>query len=249
MAASSSIASAGSSSSRKPSPAPGTGCSGSMCSLLSAPIGITPVVSISGSRSRSGCSSAAPSPASPRWIASTTTNLRPRSGSGMSGIGGSISSRPTVVIDSGIRGASRCQAAQHLGCPLDRPEHRAGVDLGDRVEPELDGGDDAEVAAAAAQRPEQGRLGVGVGAHQLAVGGDHLDRGDAVGGDAVGAAEPAEPAAERVADHAHVGRRARPVRPGRAPARARSRPSTARRRRRAPSGRPDRSRRRACGGS
>jgi hypothetical protein len=42
-----------------------------------------------------------------------------------------------------------------------------------RVQPELELGDDAEVAAAAAQRPEQVRLGVGRGAHDSPVG-EHL---------------------------------------------------------------------------
>ena len=50
----------------------------------------------------------------------------------------------------------------------------------DRVELDLERGDDPEVAAAAAQRPEQVGLVVGVDAAELAVGGDELDRGDAV---------------------------------------------------------------------
>ena len=82
----------------------------------------------------------------------------------------------------------------------------AGVSSLDRVELELHRGHDAEAPAAAAQRPEQLGLVVGVGADVAAVGGDELDRGDAVGGEAVLAAEPADAAAERVADDADVRR-------------------------------------------
>jgi hypothetical protein len=75
-------------------------------------------------------------------------------------------------------------------------------------QPHLDRGDDAEVAAAAAQRPEE----VGVLArgrpHEAAVGEHHLDRRDGVGGQAVLAADPAEAAAERVAHDPDVRRRA-----------------------------------------
>ena len=66
---------------------------------------------------------------------------------------------------------------QHLGSAPDRVPQGAGVGLGDREEPEFERGDDAEAAAAAAQRPEQVRLVPGVGAHQGAVGGHHLGRG------------------------------------------------------------------------
>jgi hypothetical protein len=53
--------------------------------------------------------------------------------------------------------------AHHLRCLLDRPERRPGHHRGaDRVRSELERRDNAEVAAAAPQRPEQ--LGVLVGA-------------------------------------------------------------------------------------
>ena len=47
---------------------------------------------------------------------------------------------------------------------------------------------------------------LGVGAHELAVGGDELERGDGVGLQAVLAREPAHAAAERVAGDADVRR-------------------------------------------
>ena len=73
---------------------------------------------------------------------------------------------------------------------------------------ELDRGHDAEVAAAAAQRPEEVRVVLGVGAHEPAVGGDELERGHGVGLQAVLAGQPAHAAAERVAGDPDVRRRA-----------------------------------------
>ena len=64
----------------------------------------------------------------------------------------------------------------------------------------------AEVAAAAAQRPEEVGLALAVDSTQSPVGGHDLDRGHLVGADAVLAAEPREAAAERVADDADVRR-------------------------------------------
>src|SRR5690606_25711250 len=62
---------------------------------------------------------------------------------------------------------------------------------------ELERGDDAEVAAAAPDRPEQIRVLVGARAAHLAVGGDDLHRKQVVGGEAITPADPAEAAAER----------------------------------------------------
>ena len=60
-------------------------------------------------------------------------------------------------VVGGVDGPLRPGRQHALGlAPV--PQHEAGVDLAQRVEPELERGDDAEVAAAAAQRPEQ--LGV-----------------------------------------------------------------------------------------
>ena len=87
---------------------------------------------------------------------------------------------------------------------------------------------------------------VGVRADELAVGGDELDRGQAVGLQAVAAGEPAHAAAERVAGDADVRARSRAARSGRAARRRRRRPPTARRRRRGRSGARRRSRRRPC---
>ena len=75
--------------------------------------------------------------------------------------------RPTEVTSSGTVAHPLAPRVQHLGGALAREEEDAGVDLRDRVELELERGDDAEVAAAAAERPEQLRLVVAVDAAQL----------------------------------------------------------------------------------
>jgi hypothetical protein len=103
---------------------------------------------------------------------------------------------------------------QDLDDAVDREEHRAGVQLADRLHLELHRGHDAVVPAAPAQCPEELGLVVGVGADQPAVGGDELDRGDGVRLHAVLARQPADAPEERVADDAHV--RRRPVQPGEA---------------------------------
>ncbi len=97
---------------------------------------------------------------------------------------------------------------EDLALALDRPPEDAGVDLGDGHEPELQRRHDAEVAAAAAEGPEEIGLVVAVGADEATVGGDELDRVDARRRQAVPAAEEAQATADRVADDADVGRRA-----------------------------------------
>jgi hypothetical protein len=76
---------------------------------------------------------------------------------------------------------------------------------GDRLQPELELGDDAEVAAAASQPPEQVRVLVLVDAEAVAVGGDQLVGRDVVARQPVLAREPAHAAAEREPAHAGVG--------------------------------------------
>ena len=66
-------------------------------------------------------------------------------------------------------------------------------------------GGDAEVAAAAVQRPEQLRVLVLGGAHRVAVGGHQLDRDQVVAGEAELALDPARAAAEGEAGDAGGG--------------------------------------------
>ena len=94
---------------------------------------------------------------------------------------------------------------QDFRAAIDRVPQDSRIRLCDREQLELDRGDDREAATAAAQRPEQIGLVLGVGVDELAVGGHELDRAHVVGGQAVLAAEKAHPAPERVADHADIG--------------------------------------------
>jgi hypothetical protein len=114
------------------------------------------------------------------------------------------------LIRSGQRPAR--PAPQNPLRVLPVPGEHAAVGTGDRVEPELERGDHTEVAATAAQRPEQVGLGGGIDTTDAAVGGDDLGAGDAVGLQAELAGEPAQAAPEGVAGDADV--RRRPVQRG-----------------------------------
>ena len=121
------------------------------------------------------------------------------------------------------RDLPRREAAELLGRVLDEvavePEHglrvleleqdRSAVDLAHRVQPELERRDDAEVAAAAADRPEQVVVLVLAGGELRPVGGDDLRRDEVVAGQADAARQVADPAAEREA--ADAGRRDDPA--------------------------------------
>jgi hypothetical protein len=98
---------------------------------------------------------------------------------------------------------------QDFRATLDWVPQDSRIGVCDREQLELDRGNDGEAAAAAAQRPEQVRLMFAVGAYEPAVGGHELDRAHVVGGQPVFAAEEADPAPERVADHTDIGRGAR----------------------------------------
>ena len=182
------------------SPTDGIGSSGSWWMRTSAGAGTMPNRSSSGLSARSGSSTAG----SPWTAPSMITTLRPRSSSGSSSSGGSCMIRKDVVTWSGASTAHCRPGREHaLGLgPV--PQHHPRVDLAERVEAELERGDDAEVAAATTQRPEQLGVVLRVRAHQLSLGGHELDRGDAVGLQAVAACEPAHAAAERVARDADV---------------------------------------------
>jgi hypothetical protein len=87
---------------------------------------------------------------------------------------------------------------------LELVEHRAAVDLRDRVEPELELGDDAEVPAAAPQRPEEVVVLRLAGTKRAAVRGHDLGRHEVVAGETDAAGEIADPATERQATHPGV---------------------------------------------
>jgi hypothetical protein len=92
---------------------------------------------------------------------------------------------------------------EHRGGLVGRPHQHAGGDVGDRVRLELRRGHDRKPPAAAAQRPEQLRLGLRVCSQPLALRRDNLERLDVVRRQAVRPAQPAGSAAERQAHDAH----------------------------------------------
>src|SRR4249919_1373643 len=95
--------------------------------------------------------------------------------------------------------------AQDVGGVLGRPEYRSGRDGGaDGVQREPERADDAEVPAAAPQRPEQVGVIVGRCLDDVALGGDHLDFDQVVDGEPVLAHEPADAAAQGEAADAGV---------------------------------------------
>jgi hypothetical protein len=88
---------------------------------------------------------------------------------------------------------------QDLRTAFELKEEVPGKEAVDRIELELERGDEGEVPAAAPQRPEQIRLVVLIDAQLLPGRGDDLDRGDAVGLEPLVAGLPADSPAQRVA--------------------------------------------------
>ena len=84
-----------------------------------------------------------------------------------------------------------------VGRALAGEDHDPAVDhRADGLELELQRGDDAEVAAATAQPPEELGVAVGAGAHEAAVGGHDVGAHEVVAGQALLAHEPADAAAQ-----------------------------------------------------
>ena len=88
------------------------------------------------------------------------------------------------------------EEAQQVPGRVELVEEDPDVDVVDRVQRELEGGDDPEVAAAAAQRPEQLRVLLPAGHPDLSVGGDHVRGDQVVHSEAVAAVQVADPAAQ-----------------------------------------------------
>ena len=84
----------------------------------------------------------------------------------------------------------------------------AGQDRPRVDRPELEARDHAEVAAAAAQRPQKVRIAVRTGHDPLAGGGHEFRADEVVAGEALDGRQPADPAAERQAANARVDDRA-----------------------------------------
>ncbi len=103
-------------------------------------------------------------------------------------------------------GGEVAPCTQHLAGLREGVDDQPGVDLrADRMQPELERGRHAEVAAAAAQGPEQLGLRSGRDLAQRAVGRHQAHAQQVVDGEAVLARQPAEAAAEREAGDAGGG--------------------------------------------
>jgi hypothetical protein len=106
--------------------------------------------------------------------------------------------------DLGRRRDEGVERAHDGGRRLHRPQRRPGQHVADLLQRERERHDDADVAAAAAQRPEQvGLLGL-ARAHEPAVGEHHVGRDQVVDRQAASAGEVAESPAE--GDAADAGR-------------------------------------------
>ena len=146
--------------------------------------------------------------------------------------------RIEVVTSSGACADHVAQARTTSGARSRSHRSIPAYDVGDRVQPELDRGDHAEAATAAAQRPEQVRVLVRrrpARATPSAVTSSTAVR--LFVGEAELAGVPAEAAAEGVADRRRRPVTSRAARRDRAGPRRRRRPATGRRPRPGPSGR------------
>ena len=97
-------------------------------------------------------------------------------------------------------------ALHRLARLLDGVDGRAEHHLrADRMQRELETGDDTEIAAAAFQRPQQVGIFIGRGMHQPAVGRDHVGGHEIVDRQAIAAPEPAHAARQRQAGDTGIG--------------------------------------------
>ena len=143
---------------------------------VSAGIGSVPNMSISGPSSRSGASTSAAASRVAEHRAVDDDELPAAEELGDLGQRRELHDPRARRDVLGGAGRPRGPALQDALGLRPVPGHHARVGLGDRQQLELELGDDAEVAAAAAQRPEQVGLALGVDLDDLAVGGHELRR-------------------------------------------------------------------------
>ena len=105
----------------------------------------------------------------------------------------------------GQPGAEVAVEAQHLAGLVQRVDHEPAQDLRHRMEPIFEGRDDAEVAAAAPQRPEEIGVLRRAGLLELAVRRHHVGGEQVVDGESVLAHQPAQAAAQRQPADPRVG--------------------------------------------
>ena len=105
--------------------------------------------------------------------------------SGKGGAGGTVRKAKKPLMSSGASVMnSRYQRSTSPACSSGQSIGPA-VDRADRMQPERERGDHAEVAAAAAHRPEQVGVLLGAGRDEAAVGQHHVGRQQVVDGQAV----------------------------------------------------------------
>ncbi len=98
--------------------------------------------------------------------------------------GRELDERPDAVV---LVGKEFAPEPDRRAARFDRVDRTGEVDRrADRMKRELEGRDDAEVAAAALERPEQVGVLVRTGPDQAAIGGDHLGRDEIVDRQAIG---------------------------------------------------------------
>ena len=122
--------------------------------------------------------------------------LRSQRCSGKGGARRDRQQREPAVELFGQAGQQLAVPAQHLGGVGQVIEDGPGDDGADIVAPELERRHRAEVAAAAAQRPEQVRVLVLAGGDERAVGQDHVGGQQVVDGEPVAPGQVADPAAQ-----------------------------------------------------
>ncbi len=156
-------------------------------------------------RAAIGRTSSAPSSSGAAAMARMNRASPPRIDAGKASSSGTGDSTATGETSSGSVGARSRKSRSTRRRLVDRPDgNRRGDDRPDGIERELELGDHAEVAAAAAQPPEQVGVLVGAGAHDATIGGHDRGRHQRVAAESVLPPEPAQAAAEREPGDARV---------------------------------------------
>src|SRR5581483_3926344 len=160
-----------------------------------------------GASARSGATACSPSSSGPACTSSASSSGSPTSSGGTNGSGGA--SRTLAITDSSSAAASASATkSERVSGVAGSARHPARVRV-HRVQSVVEAGDDAEVAAAPADRPEEIRMAVAVDLEDAAVGGDDLgaeqvvDRQTVLAREVAGTAadrQPADPDGRRVAE-------------------------------------------------
>ena len=158
-------------------------------------------MSASGESARNGARSRSAASIGPTWTSIANTTGCPCSSAGTNGTGGAGSTFAIVESSSGAAPAAAANPA--IVSAVRRQDEHAADHRVDRMQPQVEPRRDAEVAAAAADRPEEVGLVLRVDLPHAAVRRDELGADEAVDREAVPANEVAHAAAERQPTDAH----------------------------------------------